>query len=87
VAAGAGDPDRLALALQQTWMEDGPGRRGPMKVALYYILYYTPSIPNCKSFDFVCRKFDHPSCSKNWYKYNENSVLLRSEEGRLGKEV
>jgi len=58
VAAGAGDPDRLALALQQTWMEDGPGRRGPMKVALYYILYCTLSISNCKSFDFFYPKFD-----------------------------
>jgi len=43
------------------------------------ILYYrtpwwleaTPSIPNCKTFDFFGSKFDHSSYSKNLCKYSQ----------------
>ena len=35
------------------------------------ILQNTPSIPNCKSFDFFYPKFDHSSYSKNLCKYSQ----------------
>jgi len=33
---------------------------------LWNLIAYTPSVPNCRSFDFFDPKFDHSSYSKVW---------------------
>jgi len=51
------------LILSGVWKEIGIGISQPIKS--------TPSMPNCKSFDFFYLKFDHSSYSKNLCKYSQ----------------